>query len=272
MLGLGCMSTGVALLSFYLLADAPSTRFLAVAGAAQQVESEATADQSAATDPAQEQQASKELTEKAESDQPTIPPPPGGDVDLAAGAVIDYEKRPGWVESPPVLDAETQLIAISAGPDLNLRDCRRRLADEAKATMDEYIDGLLAHPGAANVLDYRADQVMSRLVRPDNIYQEEIISPSFGRMHQIHALLEIREDFRHEVESRWHDVVTRSRLAAMGLIGGGVLALIFVLFGYFRIDTATRGYYTVRLQFLTAVAILAIVAAGVLLSRTISWM
>jgi hypothetical protein len=44
------------------------------------------------------------------------------------------------------------------------------------------------------------------------------------------------------------------------------------MFGYFRVDNATRGYYTGRLQFLSAAAILAIVGAGVVLARWIHWL
>ena len=44
------------------------------------------------------------------------------------------------------------------------------------------------------------------------------------------------------------------------------------VFGYFRVDNATRGYYTGRLQFLSAAAILAIVGAGVFCARWIYWL
>ena len=53
---------------------------------------------------------------------------------------------------------------------------------------------------------------------------------------------------------------------------GIVLLLVTTLFGYFKLDTATRGYYTGRLQFAAAAAILALVAASVLLAKWIPWM
>ena len=57
-----------------------------------------------------------------------------------------------------------------------------------------------------------------------------------------------------------------------GLFSGGVLLLVGSIFSYFRLDNATRGYYTGRLQFLMAAAILAIVGAGALVSRWIVWL
>ena len=43
---------------------------------------------------------------------------------------------------------------------------------------------------------------------------------------------------------------------------GGVL-LLALMFGYFKLDTATKGYYTGRLQMGLAAAILAVVVAVV---------
>jgi hypothetical protein len=48
--------------------------------------------------------------------------------------------------------------------------------------------------------------------------------------------------------------------------------LLGTLFSYFKIDTATRGYYTGRLQFVTAGAILLLVTTSVWLARWIPLM
>jgi hypothetical protein len=44
------------------------------------------------------------------------------------------------------------------------------------------------------------------------------------------------------------------------------------MFSFLKLDTATRGYYTGRLQFGAAATILALVAASVLLMKWIPWM
>jgi len=46
-----------------------------------------------------------------------------------------------------------------------------------------------------------------------------------------------------------------------------LLGLMGVVFAYLRLDTATKGYYSGRLQFLAAAAILALSAAGVLFAN-----
>jgi hypothetical protein len=45
--------------------------------------------------------------------------------------------------------------------------------------------------------------------------------------------------------------------------------MLGVFFGFFRLDTATRGFYTGRLQFTAAAMILTVVVAGVWLARQI---
>ena len=57
-----------------------------------------------------------------------------------------------------------------------------------------------------------------------------------------------------------------------GLVSGAMLLLLTSVFGYFRLDNATRGYYTGRLQFMTAAAILAVVGAGVIAAQYITWL
>ena len=52
----------------------------------------------------------------------------------------------------------------------------------------------------------------------------------------------------------------RNRLQGLSVVGGGVLALLGVLFAYLRLDHATRGFYGGRLQLIGAMAASAILA------------
>ena len=51
----------------------------------------------------------------------------------------------------------------------------------------------------------------------------------------------------------------RDRLKLAGAGGAGLLALLAIVFGYFRIDHATRGFYSRRLQTLCIIAALLVV-------------
>ena len=57
-----------------------------------------------------------------------------------------------------------------------------------------------------------------------------------------------------------------------GLGVGIVILLLSTMFSYFKLDTATRGYYTGRLQFAAAAAILTVIAASVLFANYVPWM
>ena len=91
-------------------------------------------------------------------------------------------------------------------------------------------------------------------------------------MNQAHALLVFDRPFVRELNDRWHRIKALVRLLQVGLGAAVVLLLLSTVFAYFRLDTATKGYYTGRLQIMAAVAILALAAAGVLMAQWIPWM
>lgn len=53
---------------------------------------------------------------------------------------------------------------------------------------------------------------------------------------------------------------TRDRLVGFGVIGGAFLALVGVLFAYLRLDHATRGFHSGRLQLLSGLISVVIIA------------
>jgi hypothetical protein len=186
------------------------------------------------------------------------------------------------VESDPVRTGSVHAIAISSGPHEHERDCRRTLDEELKKAVDQYVDDYLGKVyadklQASTFVNYDPGYIKQRLVRPENIYHE-VIQVSFGPMHQMHALLEFDDAFRKELEGRrseideqWRGLLMLGRVTGTALAFGFVLALLGVVFGYFKLDTATRGYYTGRLQFSAAMVILTLIVAGVFLARQILW-
>lgn len=190
----------------------------------------------------------------------------------SGGVEIDFEARPDWVDQPDRDLGETHLISISSGPFKKVRDARRELYKQLKQATDQYINEVVRHPHAAHWVGYSEDEIRHRFVGPDRLFDEKVISPSFGLMHQSHALLEFGPAFHNEVEQAWHQVVARAQLVKVGLGGGAILAMLVMLFGYFNADTATRGFYSGRLKFVTALAILAVIATGFLIARSIPWL
>lgn len=179
------------------------------------------------------------------------------------------KNRPDWLESGMLVDGEVQRVAVKAGPYYRMRECLRELDEEIRAAAEEFINDYLEDPRAATLVRYDLRQIKNRLVR--ETFQEQL-DTSVGPMNQAHALLEFDTSFCSELEERWKRAQTTVRLWHTGALAGIVLLLIATLFAYVQLDTATKGHYTGRLQFAAAAAILALVAAGVLVTRWIPWM
>jgi putative salt-induced outer membrane protein YdiY len=155
----------------------------------------------------------------------------------------------------------------------------QQLNKAVAAYIDDYFEPETA--GACRVSDiirYDMGYIKKHLVKRGNTFEEKL-QMSFGPMYQTHALLEFGPEFRKELENRRGDLKTyaRERAIAFRLRGlalgfGAVLCLLTVIYGYLRLDTATRGYYAGRLQFLAATAILIVIVAGAWLASRVMWM
>ena len=179
--------------------------------------------------------------------------------------VIIPPGRPEWVGRNITVGSEHS-IAVCSGPFSTESEANRELDNVLKQKTDEYIAEQLGNSLAPQLVGYDIATIKRELVKPQNIYREQI-GVSIGPMQQVHALLEFGPDFRRNIEAQWTDLTAKWRLAQMGLIAGGALLFLGTVFSYFRLDTATRGYYTGRLQFMTAAAILGIVGAGAVLAK-----
>ena len=185
---------------------------------------------------------------------------------------IDYAARPAWVEREEQDVGPVHQVSVNSEPYRRQRQAREKLDEKLKQVTDEYINELLGTATAARWIAFDASRIRRTLVAPGNIYDEKVISPSVGVMHQSHALLEFGPEFHRDVEQAWHQIVARARLVKVALAAAAVLGTLALLFSYFQADTATKGFYTGRLKFATLVAILGLIASGVLLARSIPWL
>lgn len=191
---------------------------------------------------------------------------------LKSQVQIDYAARPAWVDREPRDEGPVHLVAVSAGPYHSSQRARQELDVELKRVTDEYIDDLLQSRTAADWISYDPQRIRQFLVGPTNVYDEKVVSPSVGLMHQSHALLTFGPEFQREVQQTWHQIVARARLVKVAMAAAAILGTLALLFSYFHADTATRGFYTGRLKFATFVAILGLIACGFLLARSIPWL
>jgi hypothetical protein len=176
---------------------------------------------------------------------------------------IPYDSRPEWVGLEKDYTGDVHRLPITAGPFVQKSECMHALDTEIEHAVSDYIKEYLGSPRAPIFISYDIDEIKGRLLSQDHIH-DELIEVSLGPMHQVHALLEFDTAFRSELDDSWRDVQAGVRLSQTGLGAFGLLGLLVVVFGYFKLDTATRGYYSTRLQILASLAILSLIAAGML--------
>lgn len=174
--------------------------------------------------------------------------------------------RPAWVDEMPAREEGSHTQVVSSGPHVRIQDAYQALDEQLKEEADEYVRWYLASDAAPRIIDLDLQYIKKHLRNPELSYSETR-NYSVGPMKTVYARLEFDELFREQLGERWQNEVSKNRLWITALVGGGVFVLLLTVFGYFRLDTATRGYYTGRLQLVSVAAILALFATGVMAIR-----
>jgi hypothetical protein len=191
--------------------------------------------------------------------------------------------RPAWVDRDPLQVGDAYQVSVSSGPQEKMGECPPALDEQLNKAVAAYIDEYFGSKAAgqyrvSDLIQYDLGYIKKHLVKRGSTFEEKL-QMSFGPMYQMHALLEFGPAFRKELDGRRGDlerhareVAIAFRLRGLALGFGAVLCLLAVLFSYLRLDAASRGYYTGRLQFLAATAILIVMVAGALLASRVMWM
>lgn len=171
--------------------------------------------------------------------------------------------RPTWMDEPTGKHDGVFRTIATAGPYSTPQECREKLNDAIQGAIEHYVNGFL--PRRAGVkIDLPPSFIHNQLVRGEWLEQSEY---SVGPMYNLHALLVFDQQANQEIDRQYHEGQVKGRLAYTGAGAGLVLALISTLFGYLKLDTLTRGYYTGRLRVAAGAAILALAAAAGLLAQ-----
>jgi hypothetical protein len=135
------------------------------------------------------------------------------------------------------------------------------LPEELRLAIRTYADHHLG-AGKGKYVNLDMAYIHNHLVRDE---YEEKRQHTFDTMSTLNVLLEFDRDANEAIEANYKHAMVAGRLGYTAAGGGGVLALLTILFGYFKLDTLTRGYYTGRLRLTAATAILALAAIAGLL-------
>jgi hypothetical protein len=203
-------------------------------------------------------------TSAAPAEADPVIDPPAESIEIPPG-------RPEWTGQEPNYRGKIHTIPVASGPFATDAQSLRALDEALVKATSQYIAEQLDSELAAKLIRYDARTIKERFVKGKNAYHDTA-KYSVGWMHENFALLEFGPEFRNELDRRWTRIKATSRLTQTGLISGSVLLLIGTVFGYFRLDHATRGYYTGRLQMMTAAGVVAVGVAAAVLSQWIHWL
>ncbi len=194
------------------------------------------------------------------------------DTKLDATAVaMESTPAPDWVESEPyTVDHVTFLVAKTDQEFRSVQSADEALDPVICETIQRYLELELGHHVPA--LQISAADLNDKLIVPgsrlvysvDEPYTEEL-AKRYGTDHKTsyYAVAKIKLDtaFLGEIRDQIQSQTILYRLRMTGLFGSGTLALLVVLFGYLRIEQATRGFYNRRLQTIGILLAAAIVGA-----------
>ncbi|MFV2069595.1 MAG: hypothetical protein ACC645_21735 [Pirellulales bacterium] len=202
--------------------------------------------------------------------------------DAAAADTRPSGDIPTWVRTTPKLVGSVYRRTIVSDPFSTDRECQQQLDDEMMLITCQYIDDLLGLRPRSGLRDEAQDMTrahrrlahmkitpayLRQTICKDEYHEtvdtpvNELAGADMGRMRRIHLLMEFDGDVRADIKDRWREAELAGRLST---VGGGVALLIgciAVVFGYLKLDTATKGYYTRRLQLAAGLATIVLMGA-----------
>jgi hypothetical protein len=147
---------------------------------------------------------------------------------------------------------------------VNKQLCQKDLSLELRKAVDEHIDSFIGEAGAARRVQLGMDYILEELVKEQFT---EIVQSSFAQMVQVHALVRIDDATHRLIQQKHNAALVQARLGYTIGAFGLLLALLGTAYGYLKLDTATKGYYSGRLKLAATAVILTAAAATLLVVR-----
>ena len=184
----------------------------------------------------------------------------------ATHSTIRLALRPDWTQ----LDASPQTvndavrITVSSGPFATVAECQRDVQTKMREAVRDYLDQDLLEMGASRLVPLSNSYLENLRIAQ---FHEEPTFASVGKMHQLHALLELTPQTKAVLIEAWHHGQVNERLFYLG--GGLALVLGFLatVWGYLKLDTATHSRYSGRLGLAASILIVLLIAGAELLRR-----
>ncbi|HEX5444735.1 MAG TPA: hypothetical protein VFW87_12930 [Pirellulales bacterium] len=176
--------------------------------------------------------------------------------DTAEAADGDHGRLPAWVYSGAGLVGDVYQMPITVGPYATREECDTEQAKALDDALHRYVCLFLGEDGA-ETLQVPGLYVRRHIVRTQI---EEHRETSVGPMIYRHTLLAFGPAEQQHIEEIYKQSLVARRLKFAGIGAAGVFGLLATVFGYLKLDTLSRGYYTGHLQAAAALAITGLAA------------
>lgn len=165
---------------------------------------------------------------------------------------------PAWVGQEPKMVDSVYRMTVVSDPYLTKQEAELAINEQLLAATKRYTERL--GEKSFERLPVDLDYIRHTICKEQFF---EVVETSVGPMRRLHMLLEFDEATSSDLKDRLHAQLVQQRLVQAGYGAAVVLALVGTVFGYLTLDTATKGYYTRRLQLGAVGVILALVVAVV---------
>jgi RNA polymerase sigma-70 factor (ECF subfamily) len=153
--------------------------------------------------------------------------------------------RPGWVGKAPRAEGDIYQTCVTVGPYLDLQECKENRLRELQKAFNNYVVNCLGSQWAERIRP--SDKELFALDTKE--YEETVLSPTLGKMKNLHLLVKID---RRQVEAAQRRWIVHAHLRQAGAGLAGLWLALGVLWSYLRLDQRSNGRYRRRLRLAAA--------------------
>lgn len=180
---------------------------------------------------------------------------------------------PEWTTRKQYKVGDTEFTVVRTDPAFSVEKADLLLNEALELAVRKSIDSHL-DSGAGAMVDFTSEYILNKLLVDNHRLDHvpcvlDIEDKGNSQVYCSFAEIQIGPEFLMEAEARYSayekkqdEIRQRRLLIEIGLFGVGLLSVLAAMYSYLKLDHATRGFYTKRLQTLL-ILIMAIVVGTI---------
>ncbi len=204
--------------------------------------------------------------------------------EVAVGSLPSWahntDEKTGLPHNDGQIDANRRAV-ISSERFYREREAREDLLKRAERVVRNYLDDQIAK-GAGSAIEIDPELIRERLLVPGHEHEQiyrihapeyaDAIGREYLERYEMWAELEFNTEFHQWAAAEYENHLVQSRVLQASLVVVSGIAMLGIAFGFLRANHRTRGVYAGRLQMVSLLALLVVMAAAVAIARTFQWL